>query len=130
MPGIGLLVLRVGIGAMFILHGLPKLLGGPEAWQGLGQYGLPFLPEGILPTIFGFLAMAAELGGGICLILGVFHRIACAGLAVTMLVAFSTKIGAVSSLEAFGKEAGWPLELMIVFIALFIAGPGRFALRK
>ena len=27
---IGLLFLRIGIGVMFIMHGLPKLIGGPE----------------------------------------------------------------------------------------------------
>ena len=29
---IGLLVLRIGIGLMFILHGAPKLFDGPEKW--------------------------------------------------------------------------------------------------
>ena len=30
---IGLLFLRIGIGVMFIMHGLPKLIGGPEKWE-------------------------------------------------------------------------------------------------
>lgn len=27
---VGLLILRVGIGLMFMIHGFPKLFGGPE----------------------------------------------------------------------------------------------------
>jgi putative oxidoreductase len=125
---IGLLILRVGIGGMFILHGLPKMIGGPAAWEGLAQFGLPFLPEGIISIAFGLAAALAEFGGGLLLIFGCYHRIACAALAATMAVAFSTKIGAISGLEDFGKTAGWPLELMIVFIALFFTGPGRLRL--
>lgn len=127
---LGLLFLRVGIGVMFIFHGLPKLLAGPERWEGLGQMGLPFLPEGWLPTLFGFAAMAAELAGGLLLALGAFHRIVCILLAATMAVALSTKLGEVTSIHDFAFKAGWPLELLIVFIALFIAGPGRYKLGK
>ena len=127
---LGLLILRAGIGVMFIFHGLPKLLGGPEGWEGLGQKGLPFLPEGFLPIAFGFAAMAAELGGGLLLALGVYHRIACLALAATMAVALSTKIGAVTGVNDFAYNAGWPLELLLVFIALFFTGPGRHVLGK
>jgi putative oxidoreductase len=34
----GLLVIRVGLGILFIYHGLPKLLGGP---------GAPYRAEGL-----------------------------------------------------------------------------------
>ncbi len=33
---VGLLVLRVGMGVMFMLHGFPKLMGGPELWTRIG----------------------------------------------------------------------------------------------
>lgn len=126
----GLLIIRVGIGAMFILHGLPKILGGPVAWEGLAQFGLPFLPSGILSMAFGLAAALAELGGGLLLILGCYQRIACTALAGTMAVAFSTKMGDVTSFADFAKVAGWPLELLIVFVALFFSGPGKYALGK
>ncbi|PXA04873.1 DoxX family protein [Coraliomargarita sinensis] len=127
---LGLLILRIGIGAMFILHGIPKLLGGPGGWEGLAQFGLPFLPEGIVSVAFGFAAMATELGGGILLALGKFHRLVCAALAGVMFVAFTTKIGDVTGFGDFAKTAGWPLELMVVFIALFFTGPGRYVVGK
>ncbi|MFO8026833.1 MAG: hypothetical protein R6U56_04140, partial [Opitutales bacterium] len=80
----------------------------------------------IIAIAFGFAAMATELGGGSLLALGKFHRIVCAALAAVMLVAFSTKIGDVTGIGDFAKAAGWPLELLIVFVALFFTGPGRY----
>lgn len=127
---LGLLILRVGLGVMFILHGIPKLMGGPERWEGVAQFGLPFLPAGFIAIAFGFAAMATELGGGLLLALGKFHRIVCAALAAVMLVAFTTKIGDVTGIGNFAKAAGWPLELMIVFVALFFIGPGKHVVGK
>ena len=127
---LGLLILRLGIGVMFICHGIPKLLGGPQGWEGLAQFGLPFLPEGFIAIAFGFAAMATELGGGLLLALGKFHRITCAALAGVMVVAFTTKIGNVTGIGDFAKEAGWPLELTVVFVALFFTGPGRYVVGK
>ncbi|NBB79873.1 MAG: DoxX family membrane protein [Verrucomicrobia bacterium] len=122
---LGLLILRVGIGVMFLLHGLPKIMGGPTAWEGLAQNGLPFLTEGIVSVAFGLAAAIAEFGGGLFLIVGRYHRIACAALAATMAVAFSTKLGDITGIMDFAYKAGWPLELCIVFVALFFTGPGR-----
>jgi putative oxidoreductase len=127
---LGLLILRVGIGVMFIFHGIPKLLGGTEQWEGLGQKGLPFLSEGSLAIAFGFAAMAAELAGGLLLALGFYHRLACLALGATMAVALSTKLGDVTGIGDFAFKAGWPLELLLVFIALFFTGPGRHVLGK
>lgn len=126
----GLLILRMGMGVMFVLHGLPKLVGGPNGWEGLAQTGLPFLPEGFISIVFGLAAALAEFGGGLLLIFGLYFRIACLGLMITMAVAFSTKIGSVSGIMDFARTAGWPLELLIVFIALFFTGPGKYRLGR
>ena len=122
---LGLLILRVGIGVMFLLHGLPKITGGPATWEGLAQNGLPILPAGIISIAFGLAAAIAEFGGGLFLIVGRYHRIACLALAATMAVAFTTKLGDITGIMNFAYQAGWPLELLIVFVALFFTGPGR-----
>jgi putative oxidoreductase len=122
---LGLLILRIGIGAMFLLHGLPKIMGGPAGWEGLGQNGLPFLPVGIVSIVFGLTAAIAEFGGGLLLIVGRYYRTACAALAATMAVALSTKLGDITGIMDFAYKAGWPLEMLIVFVALFFTGPGR-----
>ena len=114
---LGLLILRVGIGATFIVHGWGKLIGGPDVWAKLGGavtgHGLP-LPA----TFWGFMAMVAEFGGGIALILGVFMRVFSALLFITMAVAVSTKSG-------FSNYA-YPLSMAVVALSLFFIGPGRF----
>ena len=61
----GALLLRVALGALFLAHGLLKLLVFKPA--GTAAY---FRSLG-LPGFFGYLTMAAELGGGTLLILGV-----------------------------------------------------------
>ena len=127
---LGLLVLRVGIGIMFIFHGLPKLMGGPEGWEGLAQYGLPLLPEGLISIIFGLFAVIAELGGGVLLVLGMYTRIACLALIATMAVAMTTHLGEVTGIGNFAKTLGWTIELIVVFTALLFTGPGRFAVHK
>ena len=126
----GLLILRLGIGAMFVLHGLPKILGGPSGWEGLAQKGLPFVSEGFIAIALGLAAALAEIGGGILLALGYAHRIACLALGATMAVAFTTKLGDITGIMNFAYAAGWPLELLIVFVALFFTGPGRYRIGK
>jgi putative oxidoreductase len=61
----GALLLRVSLGLLFLAHGLLKLLVHKPA--GTAAY---FRSLG-LPSFVGYLTMAAELGGGALLILGV-----------------------------------------------------------
>ncbi len=89
---VGLLILRVGFGIMFMFHGAPKLFGGPERWgklgAAMGNFGIDFLP-----AFWGFMASFSEFFGGILLILGLFFRPACILLTLTMIVAAGFHIG-------------------------------------
>jgi putative oxidoreductase len=121
---LGLLVLRVGIGTMYAtVHGWPKLLGGTERWKKLGT-ALENFGIHVWPTLWGFLAMAAELGGGILLVLGLFTRPAAAMILATMVVASTRHI---QKGEGVG-EASHAIELGIVMGALLLLGPGRYSL--
>jgi len=120
----GLLLARVGLGLMMILaHGAPKLFAGPELWEKIGgsmaHFGIHFAP-----TFWGFCAALAEFGGGIALILGLAVRPASASLAFTMLVAAVMHLAAGEGL----KGASHPIEIGVVFLALILAGGGRFSL--
>ncbi|MGF1453304.1 MAG: DoxX family protein [Opitutales bacterium] len=126
---LGLLLARVGLGVMFVLHGVPKLAGGPEQWEAVGQSGLPFLSEGAISVAAGLLAALTETLGGLLLALGLFFPWVPAAMCGVMIVAFTTKLGTISGVMDFAYKAGWPLEMAIIFAALAITGPGTYAMR-
>jgi putative oxidoreductase len=116
-----LLFLRFGIGSMFILHGWPKLRGGVEGWQHLGQ-NMHYLGITFWPAFWGFMAMVSELFGGICLVLGIGVRIAAALLLLTMLVAAVGNLALGYGLEGIVEI----IEVSSALIMLLAAGAGGF----
>ena len=122
----GLLMLRIGLGIMFCLHGLPKLAGGPKLWTALGK-NMAHLGIDFFPVFWGFLAAATEGIGGILLVLGFCYRPVCLLLTFTMVIA-SLKLH--HDKADFQSAASRPIELAIVFIGLAFIGPGRFSIDK
>ncbi|MBF0252328.1 MAG: DoxX family protein [Candidatus Omnitrophica bacterium] len=122
---IGLLIIRVGLGIMFIIHGYPKITAGPEVWAKLGG-AMGVLGIKIFPVFWGFMAAASEFMGGILLIAGVAFIPACAFMGFTMLVAASMHLAVGDGL---GKTSH-AIELMIVFIGLMLIGPGDIVITK
>jgi putative oxidoreductase len=111
---------------MFVMvHGYPKIVGGVTLWRGLGGAFNRLVGLSFVPGFWGFLAMLAEFGGGLCLIAGIFFRPACAVIIFTMLAA---AISIVRGGYGF-NSASQPLELGIVVAALFLIGPGKFTTR-
>lgn len=119
----GLLLLRVGMGLMFMYHGWPKISGGIEVWAKVGA-SMKFVGLGFMPAFWGFMAAVTEFGGGLLLIAGLLFRPVCALLVVTMAVAVAMKLGTGAGL--FG--ASQALEDGIVFLSLILIGPGRYSL--
>ncbi|MGR3294477.1 MAG: DoxX family protein [Candidatus Scalindua sp.] len=120
---IGLLILRVGIGVMFMIHGLPKLTGGPEKWEMLGGT-MKSLGVGFAPMVWGFMAAFSECAGGLLLVLGFFTRPACFFLLTTMIVAVSMHISKGDPFVAYSHA----MEAGILFISLILIGPGKYSI--
>jgi len=120
---IGLLILRVGIGIMFMIHGLPKLTAGPEKWVMLGGT-MKALGVGFAPMAWGFMAALSEFGGGLLLALGFFTRPACIFLLATMIVAAVMHI---SKGDPFVKYSH-AMEAGTLFLSLILIGPGKYSL--
>jgi putative oxidoreductase len=122
---LGLLILRIGIGFMFLLHGWPKLIGGPEKWEQIGKTmelaGIDFAP-----VFWGFMAGFAEVIGGALIMLGFFFRIACILLTITMLVATARHMTAGDGFGGYSHS----LEAAILFFSLLLIGPGKYSLDK
>ena len=109
---------------MFMLHGYPKLIGGPEMWVkiggSMGNTGIHFAP-----TFWGFMASFAEFAGGLCLILGFLFRPALALLLFTMCIAALMHYKSGDGFNGYSHA----VESAVVFFGLFIAGPGKYALK-
>lgn len=120
----GLLIIRVGLGVMFMLHGFPKISGGPELWEkvggAMGNIGIHFAP-----VFWGFMAAMAEFGGGLCLILGFLFRPALAMMLFTMFIAAFMHYTNGDGFSGYSHA----LENAIVLLGLFFAGPGKYALK-
>jgi putative oxidoreductase len=112
---LGLLVLRLALGIIFISHGYPKLTH-PNGMQGFFvQHGLP----GYFVTVAGVL----EVFGGGLLILGFLMRMAALLLAIEMAVAIWKVHSAGGYLAVHNYE--FPLALAAACFALATVGAGR-----
>jgi putative oxidoreductase len=118
--GGALLLLRGWLGAAMLLnHGLGKL-------QKFGTLKDAFPdPLGVGSLTSLSLAVFAEFFCAILLVLGLFTRFAALCLTVTMIVAFTMIHRGALSGENSGELA---FIYMAGFVALLIAGPGRFSL--
>ena len=87
---LALLLLRLGLGIIFVFHGYPKLFTHTrETMQGFAHMGFP--------AYFAYLAGVFEFFGGLLLIVGLFTRIA------GLLLAVGQMFGSVSK-----TSPGWP----------------------
>jgi putative oxidoreductase len=121
---LGLLILRIGVGVIFIVGGWPKI-SNPGMWPGLGS-AMENLGITFWPTFWGFMAALAEFGGGILVILGFLFRPATMLLAFTMLVALIFHLKGGPTMNTFDKYSN-ALVMLFVFTGLILIGPGRFS---
>ena len=121
---LGLFILRLGIGVMFMGHGLPKMMGGPAKWEALGS-ATGHLGIHFAPAFWGFMAAFAELGGGVLLATGVLFRPACLLMFTTMLVAAVQHMSNGDSFVVLSHA----VEAAILFFSLLLIGPGAWRLR-
>jgi len=119
---LALMLIRIGIGVVFFVHGCIKVLGGMETWLFLGKsmsiFGITYLP-----LMWGLIAVANELLGGLCIAVGFATRLCAALLTAQMVVALTYHI---TKGDAFAVWSN-ALVCLIVFVALVIAGNGEFS---
>jgi putative oxidoreductase len=120
---LGLLIIRVGIGLMFMIHGYPKLTGGSEMWTQIGS-AMSNVGINFGHTVFGGLAAIAEFGGGLCILLGIFFRPALCMLVFTMIIAAAMHLSSGDGIMG----ASHAIESAIVFVGLYISGAGSYTL--
>ena len=109
----GLLILRIGVGLIFILAGWEKVSNLSGTVSAFGAMG--FAP------FWAYLVAFVEFIGGIAVILGIYTRIAAALLAAVMVVAIYT-------VHKNPSMVMLPVSLLFNSIALFFAGNGKYSL--
>jgi putative oxidoreductase len=124
---IGLLIVRVVVGALLVGHGSQKLFGwfGGYGLKGTGGYMESF---GLRPgPLFALTAGAAELTGGLLFGTGLLTPVAAAMVASTMLVAARTD-HAGKGLWIFNGGAEYVVTNAAVVIGVAFAGAGDWSL--
>lgn len=114
------LILRITIGIMFLAHGLTKLLVFTPA--GTAQF---FASLG-LPEFLAYLTIVFEIGGGICLVLGILVRII-SWLAFIQMIVISFIHS--SNGWSFGNAGGgweYPAFMSLTALSLALIGSGKF----
>jgi len=125
-PEVGLLILRIALGGIMISAGISKFSGGADTLKGVGS-SMAIFGLGFAPLMWGVMAATAEAVGGLLVLIGVFTRWAAFFLFGTMVVAVAVKLDGGGSLV---KDAGYPLTMAAVSLALIFTGPGRYAVKK
>ncbi|HBZ68900.1 MAG TPA: DoxX family protein [Deltaproteobacteria bacterium] len=120
------LLIRAMVGAIFVSEGLQKFLF-PDA-LGVGRFtkiGIP-LPELMAPFVG-----SVEIGCGLCVVLGLFTRLAAVPLLAVMIVAISTTkvpILLKSGFWSMAHEARTDYAMLLGALFLLAAGPGPWSL--
>jgi len=118
----GLLIMRVGLGVLFVYHGYPKVLGGPDAWAKVGE-STKYVGIHFLPTFWGFMAVCTETFGGFLLVIGLAFRPVCLLLICTLLVASVMHFKTGGGLD----QASHAIEDAFAFVGLLFIGPGKYS---
>jgi len=119
---IALTVLRLALGATFIMHGGQKLFvyGFAGVSGSFAQMGIP------MPGLLGPFVSLVEFFGGIAILFGLLTRLAALGLAGNMIVAILTVHLKAGFFNPGGVE--FPLSLLAAAATLAITGAGAFSL--
>jgi len=133
-----LTIIRLVLGAVFFAHGAQVALGW---WGGFGFKATmdAFTQKMGIPAPLAFLAIAAEFGGGIALVIGLLGRIAALGIITVMVVAIATVHWHVGFfMNWYGqipKEVGFEgfeyhLLAIALALAIFFRGSGALSVDR
>jgi putative oxidoreductase len=125
-PNLGLLVIRILIGAFMVYHGIPLLIGGAGTLAKIGS-AMGLLGIHAYPMFWGLMCALTYVVGGVAFVAGYQFRLACALLTFVMIMAANTHWHAGDS---FLYATSRPLELASFFFGLIFVGPGAWSVDK
>ncbi|MFZ2526311.1 MAG: DoxX family protein [Rhodococcus sp. (in: high G+C Gram-positive bacteria)] len=127
---LGLLILRLAVGATMIVHGLQKLTGW---WGGPGLGGFETLVENAgyrYSDVLAIVGAIGEVAAGALLVLGLLTPLAAAAVVAIMINAVLFKHNLEPGVQYFAAEqSGVEFEVLLgaAAVAIVLTGPGRIA---
>lgn len=122
---LALLVLRVGLGAVFLAHGINHIFGGGKI-AGTGRW---FESLGMKPGfLHAWTASLTEIGAGVLLVLGLLTPFGGAGVVGVMLVAWITN-HLKNGFFIFRPGEGWEYVMTLTLMGVVVGtlGPGQWS---
>jgi len=120
LSGYAPVLLRVGVGLIFLFHGWDKLHGISGVGAFFGSVGIPF------PHAAAWLVACIEFFGGLLVVLGVYTRVFTSLMVIIMLVVITVVKW------SKGLHHGYELEFLLLLssFSLVLLGDGPFSLGK
>lgn len=120
LGSLGLAVLRIIVGGVFVSHAVPKIENPASTKDFFASVGLPD------SMFLVYLALGIETVAGTLLALGLFTRLS--GLVLTVFMLVATYV----AIERMDKdfEGGYEVDLLLLGAAFmyYLNGPGMYAL--
>lgn len=113
-------ILRVFLGATFLIHGIAKFQGGIENTAG-------FFESLGIPGFTAYVVALIELIGGIAVILGIGTRVISILFAIVLAVAI-VKVKIAVGFLGNGQMAGYELDLALMAISIYLAAANKSVL--
>ncbi len=114
----GLLLIRLGVGAIFMVHGIMKLTNIEGTTGFFGGVGIP------MAGLMAWVVALVETLGGLGMILGVFTKLGGVLLAFTMLIA----VVMVKFPKGGFMASEFEIILLLAALGISFTGPGKYAI--
>jgi len=120
---IGLLIVRIALGGIIFFHGFHKITHGiADQFQILANNGIP--------GVFIYFVYVSEVLAPVLIVLGIFTRLSSLSIFVTMIVIFYALPFPIGMDEHGAMNIESQLYFLLLSVALFFTGPGRYTLKK
>jgi putative oxidoreductase len=120
---IGLLIVRISLGGLVIFHGINKVINGiTDQWGILEAAGIP--------GFFIYLGYITEVLAPALVVLGILTRLSNISIIITMIVVFYALPFPIGLTEHGALNIEVQLYFLLLPIALFFTGPGKYVLKK
>jgi len=118
---LGMLLLRLSVGAVFVAHGWAKFASMADTIGFFGQLGMP--------AVLAYVVATIELLGGLALIIGIYTDIAALLLAVVMAVAL-VYVKMIKFKAGFVGGYEYDLVLLAANLTIVFVGTGSHTVRR